>query len=102
MWIKDVRDELFNADWVSVKIDAISQDIWRKINRAHGTLKLDTILKGILNFSREFKGELATESMLIQKVNESYDEIEKIADFIGKLNPKKSYISIPTRPPAEK
>jgi len=102
LWMKDVRDELSKADWVSVKIDAISQDIWRKINRAHGTLKLDTILQGILNFSREFKGELATESMLIQNVNDSYDEVEKIADFIGKLNPKKSYISIPTRPPAEK
>lgn len=27
---------------------------------------------------------------------------EKISDFIAMLNPKKSYIAIPTRPPAEK
>ena len=100
--MKDVRDDLSNADWVSVKVDAISQDIWSKVNRAHGTLNLDKILQGILDFSHDFKGEMSTESMLIQNVNDSYDEIEKIADFIEKLNSKKSYISIPTRPPAEK
>ena len=59
-------------------------------------------MQGISEFSQSFKGELATESMVIHNVNDSYDEIEKIADFIEKLNPKKSYISIPTRPPAEK
>jgi len=40
--------------------------------------------------------------MLIQDINDSGPELEKIADFISNLNAKKSYISIPTRPPAEK
>ena len=29
-------------------------------------------------------------------------DLEKIADFISNLNIKKSYVSLPTRPPAEK
>lgn len=99
---EDVRDELSKADWVSVKIDAISQDIWRRVNRSHRSLKLDKILQGILKFSHTFKGELATETMLIQDVNDTHEEIEKIADFIARLRPKKTYIAIPTRPPAEK
>jgi len=40
--------------------------------------------------------------MLIQDVNDNVEEIEKIADFIAGLKDAKSYISIPTRPPAEK
>lgn len=102
IWREDVRDELSKANLVSLKIDAISQDIWRRNNRPHKSLELDKILDGIIKFSKIFKGEILTESMLIQDVNDSRDEIEKISDFIIKLNSKKSYISIPTRPPSEK
>jgi len=99
---KDVRDDLGKADWVSVKIDAVSQGAWCKINRPHGSLHLDRILNGISEFASSYKGDLTTETMLIKDVNESPDEIELISEFIGKLKPNKSYIAIPTRPPAEK
>jgi len=102
IWDVKVRDDLFKADWVSVKIDAISQNIWRKINRPHGSLKLQEVLAGISEFSHSFKNELATETMLIQNINDHSEELEKIADFINDLKSKKSYISIPIRPPAEK
>jgi len=45
---------------------------------------------------------LVTETMLIKNVNDAVKELENIADFIAGLNPKKSYVSIPIRPPAEK
>jgi wyosine [tRNA(Phe)-imidazoG37] synthetase (radical SAM superfamily) len=102
IWQKDVRDDLYKADWVSLKIDAVSEDVWRKIDRPHRFLQQDKILEGITEFSRIFTGKLATETMLIQKVNDSGQEAEKIADFIGGLKNVKSYLSIPTRPPAEK
>jgi len=102
IWDKAVRDALSKADWVSVKIDAISQNIWHKIDRPHGSLKLQEILEGISEFSNSYNGYLVTETMLIQDINDSGPELEKIADFISNLNAKKSYISIPTRPPAEK
>ena len=102
IWKEDVRDALSKADWVSVKIDAVSQDIWRRINRPHRSLGVDKILQGISEFSHTFDGELATETMLIQDVNDTPEEIEKMADFIAGLKDTRSYISIPTRPPAEK
>jgi len=102
IWQKDVRDDLYKADWVSLKIDAVSEDVWRKIDRPHRFLQQDKILEGIAEFSRIFTGKLATETMLIQKVNDSGQEAGKIADFIGGLKNVKSYLSIPTRPPAEK
>ena len=102
LWNKDVRDALCRADWVSLKIDAMNQDIWRKINRPHGSLKLGKILEGMSKFAHVFNGELVTETMLIQDVNDAGKELENVADFIAELNPKKSYISIPIRPPAEK
>jgi wyosine [tRNA(Phe)-imidazoG37] synthetase (radical SAM superfamily) len=102
VWQKDVRNDLYKADWVSLKIDAVSKDIWRKINRPHRVLQHDKILDGITEFSQIFTGKLATETMLIQDVNNNVEELEKIANFIISLKNVKSYISIPTRPPAEK
>lgn len=98
---KDVMDDLLPANWVSVKIDAVSEDVWRKINRPHSALELYEILTGILKFSRAFTGVLVTETMLIRGINIFPDELNKIADFISGINSKKSYLSIPTRPPAE-
>ncbi|MCD6146578.1 MAG: radical SAM protein [Thermoplasmata archaeon] len=101
IWREDVRNELYKADWVSLKVDAASKDIWRRVDRPHGKLSLDEILEGMQIFSRNFEGELATETMLIDGVNDGYEEIENIASFVHGLSPRKSYISIPTRPPAE-
>ena len=98
----DVRKELKLADWVSLKVDAVSEKIWRKIDRPHGSLDLEKIKEGIQIFSREYKGELATETMLVKGINDQREELEKIADFIKKLDTTASYIAVPTRPPAEK
>ena len=102
IWKTDVREELLMADWVSLKLDALSPDVWRKVNRPHGSLSLGRILEGISEFARVFKGELATETMLIQGFNDRAEEMEKISVFVAGLKPKKSYISVPIRPPAEK
>ncbi|NOR15273.1 MAG: radical SAM protein [Candidatus Aminicenantes bacterium] len=102
LWDKDVRSDCYKTDWISVKIDALTRDIWRKIDRPHGSLRLEKILDGLLEFAGRFKGELTTETMLIQGINDNMEQIEKISDFIAELKPTRSYIAIPTRPPAEK
>ena len=102
LWREDVRKDLSKADWVSVKIDAVSPGMWRKVNRPHKTLQLDKILQGISKFSNSFDGKLTTETMLISDLNDKTGEFEKIARFISEIKPHKSYLSIPTRPPAEK
>lgn len=100
IWQKSVQETLKKADWVSLKIDAVSENIWRKINRPHKSLNLNRILQSITEFSKTFKGELTTETMLIRNLNDKPKEIKKIADFIKNLKVSKSYLSIPTRPPA--
>lgn len=99
---KDVRDDLCQADWVSVKIDAISEDVWRRVNRPHPSLRLGKIVEGIAEFSRVFSGTLATETMLVAGSNDTEEEIAKIANYIAALKAVKSFISVPIRPPAEK
>ncbi|MHA1721604.1 MAG: radical SAM protein [Candidatus Baldrarchaeia archaeon] len=98
---EDVRKDLSKANLVSLKVDAVSEDLWRKINRPHPSLSLQKILEGMIDFSKEFKGKLITETMLIDQINYK-NEFDEIADFLKELNPKIAYVAIPTRPPAEK
>jgi wyosine [tRNA(Phe)-imidazoG37] synthetase (radical SAM superfamily) len=102
LWKKDVRDDLLEADCVSLKIDSVNKESWNKINRPHRLLDIDKVLSGLTEFSRRFHGNLITETMLIKNLNDNTKDLEIMADLIGKLNPQKSYISIPTRPPTEK
>ncbi len=60
IWDRDVRSGLMNADWVSLKIDSVDEEVWRKIDRPHGSLHLDAIMDGAIEFSRAFKGMLVT------------------------------------------
>ena len=101
IWRKDVREDLKKADWVSIKLDACQEKIWRKINRPHGILKLQSILDGMLSFSAEYSGEFVTETMLLNGVNDGPEAVKEIAGFLGLLKPSRAYLSIPTRPPAE-
>lgn len=102
IWREDVRSDLAKADWVSLKVDSVSEKIWHRINRPHRYLKLEKILEGMLEFARIFNGELATETMLIRGINDNDKEIMAVANFLSELKPDKAYIAIPTRPPAEK
>lgn len=102
IWMEDVRKDLRMFDLVSLKIDAVDPNIWKRINRPHPEISLEKVMHGILDFSDEFKGKLLTETMLIRRYNDQRDHIEKLADFIEEIKPSKAYISIPTRPPAEK
>jgi len=102
IWREDVRQDLQKADWVSLKVDAVSKGIWCRINRRQKSLKLEAILDGMLQFAKIFKGELTTESMLIQGINDDSGEIKRIAGFLAELKPAKAYLAIPTRPPAKR
>jgi len=101
IWREDVRSELTKADWVSLKVDAVNEDTWRRIDRPHRVLDASLILDGMNEFARIFNGELVTETVLVKGINDGHRHAEEVADFLARLKPKKAYLSIPTRPPAE-
>jgi len=101
IWDESVREDLAKADWVSLKVDAVDEKAWRRINRPHRAIKLEKILDGIQSFNQSFEGKLVTETMLLRGVNDGDVSMELIADFLATVRPAIAYISIPTRPPAE-
>jgi wyosine [tRNA(Phe)-imidazoG37] synthetase (radical SAM superfamily) len=102
LWLKDVKQDLLKADYVSLKVDAASEDLWRRINRPHKDLRLNTVLKGIQDFAEAFKGTVVSETMLVDGIDYT-NEFERIAEFLKELKKlKKAYVAVPTRPPTDK
>lgn len=99
--LESVREDLLKADLVSLKVDTVEELSYRKLNRPHHSLNLNAILTGIVEFCNAFRGRILTETMLVNGINDSKENLKNTAAFISGLNPHKSYISIPIRPPAE-
>jgi wyosine [tRNA(Phe)-imidazoG37] synthetase (radical SAM superfamily) len=99
---ESVRDDLNQADWVSMKVDAADAGTWQKVNCPVEGLSFDTLLEGLSLFAGEYNGKLMTETMLCKGLNDNEDNLKSVATIIKKLTPGRAYISIPIRPPADK
>ena len=98
----DVRHDLSKADLVSLKVDSVSESIWKRVNRPHRELRLPQILDGISDFAIDYEGTVISETMLVDGFDYT-DEGPQLAGFLKKLkNLEKAYIAVPTRPPTEK
>lgn len=102
LWRPDVRGDLAAADVVSVKVDVRRHVSWRRLNRPPHSLSIASVLWGILDFARDYRGELLTETMLVEGYNEDDAALESVTEFLGKVQPHRAYIAVPTRPPANR
>jgi wyosine [tRNA(Phe)-imidazoG37] synthetase (radical SAM superfamily) len=100
-WRPEVRESLRAADWVSVKVDAVDEATWRRVNRPPAELALRTVLEGIRALAIGFPGELVSETMLVEGGNDSERSLRGVAEFLNLVGIEKAYVAIPTRPPAE-
>lgn len=100
LWDERVRRELAGADLVSVKVDAVEELAWKKVNRPNKHLSLAQTLQGVRQFAREYEGELITETMLVAGINDHESNLRATAEFIREIQPATAYIAIPTRPTA--
>ncbi len=101
LWKTDVSGDLAKADWVSLKVDAVREDVWRRHNRPHSGLTLADVLDGMRRFAAGPRGTLVTETMLVKGSNDADDVVAEAADFVASLGPRIAYLGLPTRPPGE-
>lgn len=102
LWRSDVRRDLGAADLVSVKVDAVSEAAWRRVNRPAPALRLRDVLEGMAAFAREFHGTLWTETLLVAGANDGEADVRATARFLERLAPARAFLSPPTRPPYDR
>ena len=97
-----IRNSLANCDLVSLKIDSGFPAVWKRVNQPVDELNWEEFIFGLKAFAKNFTGQIITESMLVKGLNDSEENIESIAQFIGELRVTTAFISAPIRPPVKK
>lgn len=99
---KSVRESLLAADLVAPSLDAVTQDVFNKVNRPHHSLKVEEIIEGLKKFRSEFQGKIWLEIMLVKGINDSPSHLKELKKVIKDIKPDKIQLNTVIRPPAEK
>ena len=102
LYLKDVRDDLSQADIVIPSLDTARPESFRKINRpAKCCEDLATIIKGIALFSHEFTGEVWLEILFVENINDTPEDIKALKNAIESIAPTRVQLNTVARPPYE-
>jgi wyosine [tRNA(Phe)-imidazoG37] synthetase (radical SAM superfamily) len=99
--LEDVRSDLMQADLVVPSVDAVSPQVFARINRPHAGIDCARMLDGLETFSRAYTGRLWVEVMLVQGINDTDEELQALAKYLARIDCEKIQINTVTRPPAE-
>jgi len=101
LYLPEVRADLMAADAVLPSLDAGTEKLYRRINRALPELTLERLVEGLFEFKKSYQGQLWIETMLIKGVNDTKEALQDIASVIDRIKPDQVHLNVPTRPPAE-
>ncbi|MBC8527765.1 MAG: radical SAM protein [Candidatus Cloacimonetes bacterium] len=101
LYQKEVRDEIIRADLVMPSLDAVSEQAFRRINRADNRLDIQKIIYGLIEFRKEFKGGIWLEIFIVPGINDTDSELKLLREDIMKINPTYVQINSLDRPGTE-
>jgi len=96
-----IRKELAMADVVLLNFDSWDELSFKKINRPLNSIEFINRYKGYIEFRKEFSGIIYLEVMLVKGINDSVENLNKIAELISEIHPNVVFVNVPVRPPAE-
>ena len=100
LYLKEAREEISGADVVLPSLDAVSPGIFSCINRPHPQLDINAIIQGLVDFKKEFKGEIWLEVFIARGINDSDRELAKLYRTVKKIQPHRVQLNSLDRPPA--
>ncbi len=95
-----VFDALLKLDQVKLSLDAVSIDIFKKIDRPHENIKIDDVIGKVKEFSKIYTGKLFIEILFVHGLNDTKEEIRKLNDVLLDINTQRIDLGTIDRPPA--
>lgn len=102
LYRKSVQKNLLNADIVLPSLDAVSEPVFRKINRPEKTLTAQKLISGLIEFRKIYKGKIYLEILFVKNINDTEKEIKKLAAAADKIKPDKIQLNTCVRPGSQK
>jgi wyosine [tRNA(Phe)-imidazoG37] synthetase (radical SAM superfamily) len=98
--LPEVRHDLMEADIVSPSLDAVSVDVFEKVDRPNPKLNIDTIIDGIKAFQQGYKGKMWIEILFVKGINDHDEEVFKMKQVLDEIRPERIHLNTVIRPPA--
>lgn len=98
---EDVRQAAARADVVKVSLSAWDSFSFKQINRPHAEVTLKSIVEGAWMLRNVFSGQLWIEVFIVCGVNCVAQDVIKIAELVGPLQPDRIQLNTAVRPPSE-
>lgn len=96
--LPELHSELLEADVILPSLDAGSQSMFEKINRPNPNLNIDTYIKGLIDFRKEYKGQIWLEVFLLKGYNDSLEELDLLKKAILEIKPNIVQLNTLDRP----
>jgi wyosine [tRNA(Phe)-imidazoG37] synthetase (radical SAM superfamily) len=93
---RSVQRDLLTADMIAIKLDAVSSDRWKAVNRSAPGLHLDMILQGIIAFRELFPGHVAIQTMVMEPWSTA--EEQRYLAVLKAIQPEEVQLNTPLRP----
>ena len=101
LWLPEVRADLQSADLVLPSLDAGTESAFQKVNRPHPDIGFDRMAQGLVDFAKNFAGEVWLEVFLLAGLTGQVSEVTKIASLVDRMRPDLVQLNTVSRPPAE-
>ena len=99
-----IEERVFNAllklDQVKLSLDAVSSDVFKKIDRPHTSIDVDAIVAKVKEFSKLYKGKLFIEILFVHGLNDTQEEIAKLNVVLREIDAERIDLGTIDRPPA--
>jgi len=99
--LDEVRRNLSEADVVLPSLDAITPALFEYMNRPYASLSIGGIISGLIQFRKQYRGQIWLEILFCRGVNDGKEEIEKFKGVIKRIQPDRVQLNTSVRPPAE-
>jgi wyosine [tRNA(Phe)-imidazoG37] synthetase (radical SAM superfamily) len=102
LYEEEVRQDLLRADVVLPSLDAVSPEIFMKINRPRSGFSIEKVIEGLVEFRRVYKGQIWLEILFCKGVNDGKEELLKMKKVVDRIRPDLIHLNTVVRPPSEK
>jgi wyosine [tRNA(Phe)-imidazoG37] synthetase (radical SAM superfamily) len=99
---EDVRADCSRADVVLPSLDAGDAAVFEAVNRPARGISIEKLVSGLVQFRREFTGQVWLEVFLIPSLNMDDSQIGKIAGLIERIRPDRIHLNTAVRPAADR
>jgi len=98
LYDKQVRKELNEANVVLPSLDAATESTFRKINCPAKSLTVEKYIQGLIDFRKEFSGQIWLEVFIIPGYNDNNNELKAFAKAFKEIKPDQIQLNTLDRP----